>query len=39
MTINPNNTQPMNAWQVLIIFVAAMILSVIAFFGRIRKDD
>jgi len=37
--INPNNTQPMTIWQVIIIFVAAMILSLIVYFGRFRKED
>jgi len=29
----------MTIWQVIIIFVAAMILSLIAYFGRFRKED
>jgi hypothetical protein len=29
----------MNVWQAIIIFAAAMILSVISFLGRVRKDD
>jgi hypothetical protein len=29
----------MNIWQVIILFAAALILSLIAFFGRVRKDD